>query len=102
MLPMQAMRFQGQSFQISGWKAGLMMVLGLVVVAVVAFLGLFVLAAGVVVSGLAALVYGVRARLAATSGSAAVTEYAEAPRGEGQLAVREIQVDEVVVVRDEP
>lgn len=93
------MRVNVQGFRISGWKAVLAGVVALVVGGVVAVLSLVALGVGVLVSLVARVLGGVRGLKG--GGKADVMEaFEEAPRSSGALEVREIQVDEVVVVRE--
>jgi hypothetical protein len=93
------MRVQVQGFRISGWKAVLAGVVAFVVGGVVAVLSLVALGIGVMVSVVARLVGGVRG-LTGTRKTVAPVVFESAPRESGALEVREIQVDEVVVVRE--
>jgi hypothetical protein len=93
------MRVNVQGFRISGWKAVLAGVIALVVGGVVAVLSLVALGVGVVVSVVARVVGGVRG-LTGGGKADAREAFEEVPRASGALEVREIQVDEVVVVRE--
>jgi hypothetical protein len=93
------MRVQVQGFRISGWKAVLAGVVALVVGGVVAVLSLVALGVGVLVSVVARLVGGVRG-LKGCGKADAMEAFEEAPQSSRALEVREIQVDEVVVVRE--
>jgi hypothetical protein len=93
------MRVNVQGFRISGWKAVLAGVVALVVGGVVAVLSLVALGVGVLVSVVARVLGGVRG-LKGGGKADAMEAFEEAPRASGALEVREIQVDEVVVVRE--
>jgi divalent metal cation (Fe/Co/Zn/Cd) transporter len=96
------MQFQSHGLRLSGWKAALIVLCVVLVALVAVFLGFFLLVAGLVGSAIAALIYSVRRRFGRTASSSHI-DYATAPPASGieQLAVREIQVDEVVVIRPE-
>jgi hypothetical protein len=93
------MRVNVQGFRISGWKAVLAGVVALVVGGVVAVLSLVALGVGVLVSVVARVLGGVRGLKGGVKADA-MEAFEEAPRSSGALEVREIQVDEVVVVRE--
>jgi hypothetical protein len=93
------MRVQVQGFRISGGKAVLAGVVALVVGGVVAVLSLVALGVGVMVSVVARLVGGVRG-LKGTRKTVEPVVFESVPREGGALEVREIQVDEVLVVRE--
>ena len=93
------MRVNVQGFRISGWKAVLAGVVALVVGGVVAVLSLGALGGGVLVAWGARVLGGVRG-LKGGAKANAMEAFEEAPRSSGALEVREIQVDEVVVVRE--
>ncbi len=93
------MNVRVQGFRISGWKAVLAGVVALVVGGLIALLSLAALAAGVVVSVVAALILRFRGALGGGKKRGRAV-FESAPEPAGALEVREIQVDEVVVVRD--
>jgi uncharacterized protein (DUF697 family) len=92
------MQFQTYGMRLSGWRAALIGVVAVVLILVAVFLGFFILLAGLVGSAIAALIYAVRGRLG-WAGKEQAIDYATAPTSVTQLEVREIQVDEVCVVR---
>ncbi len=93
------MQFQSHGLRLSGWKAALIVFCVALLAMVAVFLGFFLLVAGLVSSAAAALIFTVRRRFGRTASSP--INYATAPPTSGieRLAVREIQVDEVVVNR---
>lgn len=93
------MQFQTYGLRLSGWKAVLIVLCVALLALVAVFLGFFLLVAGLVGSAVAALIYSVRRRFARPSGGGAI-DYATAPPAGDieRLTVREIQVDEVVVI----
>jgi hypothetical protein len=93
------MNVQVQGIRISGWKAVLAGIVALVVGAIIALLSLAALAVGVVVSVLAALALRFRGVLGGGKPRESVG-YAAAPVQTEALEVREINVDEVVVVSE--
>jgi hypothetical protein len=94
------MQFQSHGLRLSGWKAALIVFCVALLAMVAVFLGFFLLVAGLVSSAAAALIFTVRRRFGRTASSSPIN-YATAPPPSGieRLAVREIQVDEVVVNR---
>lgn len=93
------MQFQTYGVRLSGWRAALIGVVLALVVVLALFLGVFLLVAGLIASAVAALVYAIRRRLGGAGQAGGKIDYAEAPEPSTALEVREIQVDEVVVVR---
>ncbi len=92
------MQFQTYGMRLSGWRAALIGVVAVLLILVAVFLGVFILLAGLVGSAIAALVYAVRGRLGWAARGKKI-DYAAAPTSATQLEVREIQVDEVYVVK---
>jgi hypothetical protein len=93
------MNVQVQGIRISGWKAVLAGVVALVVGGLIALLSLAALVVGVVVSAVAVLVLRFRGALGGGKKRERVA-FESAPVSQEVLEVREIQVDEVVVVRE--
>jgi len=98
------MQFQTYGVRLSGWRAALIGVLAVLLFLLAIFLGVFILAAGIIGSAVAALVFAIRGRLGWAGKEGGKINYEPAPESAAQLEVREIQVDEVVVVRpdDQP
>lgn len=100
MIRTDVMRMQVQGFRISGWKAVLAGVVALVVGGVVAVLSLVALGVGVLVSVVARLI-GKGQGIARERKAVGPMVFEEAPQDGGALEVRDIQVDEVVVIREQ-
>lgn len=93
------MQFQTYGMRLSGWRVALIGLVGVLIVVLAIFLGAFLLVAGLVFSAGAALVYAIRRRLGWGVPANGEVHYAQAPESVAALEVREIQVDEVVVVK---
>jgi hypothetical protein len=96
---MSVMRVQVQGIRISGWKAVLAGIVALAVGGLIALLSLAALAVGVVVSAVAVLALRFRGALGWGKKPEPVV-FELAPTSREALEVREIQVDEVVVLKE--
>ncbi len=96
---MVSMSVRVRGIRISGWKAVLAGFVLLVVGGVIVLLSLAALAVGVVVSVGLLCVLGLRGMLGGGVKRKPMV-FEEAPQGSSAMVVREIQVDEVVVVRE--
>lgn len=90
--------FQGREWRLSGWQAGLLAVVALGLVAAVAVLGLFLVIGGAVAALAGGAWIALKRRLKGGESGRTIA-YAEA-RAVEPGPVREIVVDEIVVVKD--